>query len=200
MLKKLIIWIGLRREKQLLRMLAKIEFGVSIFCRKLAVTAYQDKYPNLAELLINHAKDEENHGKMLASLADGSDRPTLAKTGTFKPTGEFENFDGISKRYYSLRWFFKDRHAFDHDWGDRLAFMQLLECETQAFYEVLSKSNCSEPLKAIASKIADDEQGHGNYLSSLLYCYSEVNIEKWRRRLILAKLGLIVDVWKAIAN
>ncbi|MBD2364521.1 hypothetical protein H6G36_25665 [Anabaena minutissima FACHB-250] len=106
----------------------------------------------------------------------------------------FENLDGLSKRYISLRILFKNKSAFDYGWGDRLAFMQALESETCKFYQALSQSNCSEKLKAIASQITQDELGHSNYLSSLLYSFPDTDLEKWEERLFWAKLGLIFDV------
>ncbi|MBN3993837.1 MAG: ferritin-like domain-containing protein [Nostoc sp. NMS2] len=229
-LTKIIISIGLRQEQKFLRLLAKIEFGVSIFCKKLAVAAVQENKLNLAALLQSHSKEEEKHGKMLASLADGNERFHHEGSGRFisivRPTGEelrrnvdyeaegkvlewdsvnlpgerlkgvFENFDGLSKRYCTLRLLFGNKSAFAYNWDDRLAFMYVLERQTLQFYEVLANSQrAPEPLRVIASLIARDEVEHADYLKSLLFHYN-ADIEKWRDRLWLASLGLIVDMWR----
>ena len=146
-LTKLIINIGLRQEQKFLRLLSKIEFGISIFLKKLAVAAEEENKLNLAALLKSHSKEDEKHGRMLLSLADGSDRFTTEGTGRFisiiRPNGEdlrsnaeieaigkilewdsskfpgerligiFENLDGLSKRYLSMRLLFRNRSAFD---------------------------------------------------------------------------------------
>jgi hypothetical protein len=229
-LTKIIINIGLRQEQKFLRLLAKIEFGVSIFCKKLAAAASVENKPNLAALLQSHAKEEEKHGKMLASLADGNERFHHEGSGRFisivRPNGDelrrnqdleaqgkilewdsvnlpgerlqglFENFDGLSKRYLSLRLLFGNRSAFDYSWDDRLAFMCVLEQSAQQFYGHLANSQrASEPLRAIASQIALDELDHADYLKSLLL-YHNTDIEKWRDRLWLASWGLVIDMWK----
>jgi hypothetical protein len=228
-LTKIIINIGLRQEQKFLRLLAKIEFGVSIFCKKLAVAATEENKPNLAALLQSHAKEEEKHGKMLASLADGNERFHHEGSGRFisivRPNGDelrrnqdleaqgkilewdsvnlpgerlqglFENFDGLSKRYLSLRLLLGNRSAFDYNWDDRLAFMYILEQHTLEFYGLLATSHAHEPLRAIASLIALDELDHADYLKSLLL-YHNSDIEKWRDRLWFASWGLVVDMCK----
>ena len=74
--------------------------------------------------------------------------------------------------------------------------MCVLESQAQQFYEQLANSpHASEPLKAIASLIAQDEVEHADYLKHVLFCYN-ADVEKWRSRMWLASLGLIVDMWK----
>ncbi|KYC42057.1 hypothetical protein WA1_18825 [Scytonema hofmannii PCC 7110] len=74
---KLIIYIGDRKEERFLRLLAKLEFGVAIFCEKLSRMAHEEGYYNLSKMLAEHAKQEEKHGRMLSSLVDGCDRISL---------------------------------------------------------------------------------------------------------------------------
>lgn len=69
---KIIIYLGLKDEQRFLRLLAKLEYGVSIFCNKLAQQASEERHFNLATSLEKHAQEEERHGKMLASLIDGN--------------------------------------------------------------------------------------------------------------------------------
>ena len=226
-LTKLIINIGLRQEQKFLRLLAKAEFGVSIFCKKLAVAAAEENKPNLAALLQSHAKEEEKHGKMLASLVDGNERFHTEGSGRFisivRPNGEelrrnpdktsqgkilewdsinfpgerlignFENFDGLSKRYFTLRLLFGNKSAFDYNWDDRLAFMYVLEQETQCFYEHLATSSATSALKAIASQIARDELRHTDYLKKTLL-HRNADVEKWRDRMMVAFWGLVIDL------
>lgn len=230
-LTKVIISIGLRQEQKFLRLLAKVEFGISVFCKKLAATALAEgNKSNLAAQLESHAKQDEKHGKMLASLVDGNERFHHEGTGRFisivRPSGEelrsnaeieaegkdlewdsvifpgerligiFENFDGLSKRYLSMRLLFGNRSAFDYPWDDRLAFMCVLEQQAQHFYEHLAINQHASPaLRAIASQIALDEVEHADYLKHSLFHYNG-DIEKWRDRMWLASLGLIVDMWK----
>ena len=115
-----------------------------------------------------------------------------------KVTALFENLDGLSKRYLSLRILFKGQSASHYDWCDRLAFMHLLEIETQKFYKVLADSKCSEPLRAITLRIVEDEKGHSTYLKDLLSqipgADSDSDLEKWRDRLFWAKIGLLFDL------
>ncbi len=229
-LTKIIINIGLQKEQKFLRLLSKIEFGISIFLKKLAIAAQEGNKSNLATLLESHSKEDEKHGKMLASLADGNERFHQEGTGRFisivrpngeelrknleqeaegkilewdsvnlpgeKLTGVFENFDGLSKRYLSMRLLFGGKSAFDYSWDDRLAFMCVLEQQAQQFYEALANNQrASQALKAIAAQIALDEVEHADYLKRLLFQYN-ADIEKWRDRLWLASLGLIVDMWR----
>lgn len=234
---KLIIEIGLRQEQKFLRLLAKIEYGVSIFCKKLSQLAYNEKHYNLLTLLQTHAKEEAHHGKMLATLADGVDRISLEESSgrwvsmvklsdgediarynpdkltikskpiTWESTkfpgdklvGEFENLDGLSKRYYSLRLLFGGKSAEDFTWADRLAFMHALEGATKIFYEILSTVTKSSSLQAIALQIANDEQEHANYLYYSLFGFSpvpEADIQYWESRITKAMWGLIIDIWR----
>ena len=231
-LTKLIINVGLRQEQKFLRLLAKIEFGVSIFCKKLAVVAEQENKLNLAAQLKLHAKQEEKHGIMLLCLADGNRRFTLEGTGRFiellRPNGEdlrcnvdldaegkivewdstifpgerlvgiFENFE-LSKRFCCLRLLFGNKSAFDYNWDDRLAFMFVLEQQTQQFYQLLAVNSTSIPLRIIASKIALDELNHTDYLKNVLFHYNG-DVEKWRDRFWFAQIGLVFDAWKFTNN
>ncbi|NWF61765.1 hypothetical protein CEN49_19300 [Fischerella thermalis CCMEE 5273] len=66
MLLRLIIYLGLKKEREFILAIAKIEYGVAVFCRKLSSQATD--YPHLAKLLESHAQQEIKHGKMLSSL------------------------------------------------------------------------------------------------------------------------------------
>jgi hypothetical protein len=91
---KLLIYLGLRDKQRFLRLLAKIEFGIAIFCFKLQGQALAENRPNLATMLETHRKEENKHGKMLASLADGcGDRVSLTENSgrwieVTRPSGE----------------------------------------------------------------------------------------------------------------
>jgi hypothetical protein len=94
MLIRFAIRLGLRNKQRFLRVLAKIEFGVAIFCFKLQYQALAENLLNLATMLEMHGKEENKHGKMLASLADGcSDRIALTENSgrwikITRPSGE----------------------------------------------------------------------------------------------------------------
>jgi rubrerythrin len=201
MILKLLIKLGLRDEKRFLRLLAKLEYGVSLFCSKLSAIAANEGHENLSTLLTTQAREEKHHGRMLASLADGKERVTPLKNapGSWQD-GHFENFDGISKRYVSLRLLFGNRRADDYQWCDRLAFMCVLEEQTSAVYEILSEIG-NEQLRAIAQQIKNDEIGHCDCLKYALAQFShfpEADLQKWEKRLFWAKLGLLVDMWNFI--
>lgn len=89
---RFIIYLGLRDKPKLFRFLAEIEYGVAIFCEKLQRQAISENLPNLARLLEDHGKQEKKHGKMWASLADGSSRIHLSDNGQWiemvRPSGE----------------------------------------------------------------------------------------------------------------
>ncbi|MCC5618825.1 ferritin-like domain-containing protein [Nostoc sp. CHAB 5836] len=218
MLIKILIYIGLRNEQQFIRLLAKLEYGVAIFCFKLAAIALEEHRYNLAKLLQEHARDEQRHGKMLSSLS--GDKIKLSETGQWielyqnqelkviKNTdeetkvlqgvyysGQFENLDGISKRYLSLRILFQGKSAIDYPWEDRFAFMQILEEGTGKLYKALSKVASTESLRAIASQIAQDEVNHQDYLWHASYDWYP-DLIKWESRVGWAMWGLAVDLFK----
>lgn len=215
---RLIIYLGChpRRQQKFLKLLAKIEHGVAIFCFKLAAIARRESRHDLADSLESHANDEKRHGKMLSSLA--GDKINLTDNGQFtelykdgvlvvsKPystptihlqgihySGSFENLDGLSLRYLSLRMLFKGKSAIDFPWEDRLAFMQVLEGVTQKFYAQLSQYSRVESIRAIALKIAVDEITHADYLKYVCKEFRP-DILKWEAQLNWAILGLMVDV------
>lgn len=233
---KLIVRIGLRDKKRLLRLLAKLEYGVAIFCFKLADKAKKEKHENLATLLKEHGDSEVKHGKMLASLADKGNRITLTEeTGRWtsvtristgqqlaRPNpeltaqgkeiswdsinfpgerlqGTFENFDGLSKRYLSLRLFFRNKSAYEYPWNDKLALMHILEQSTREFYQAISKQSNDTTIQAIATQIATDEDNHAHYLYQSLKWFSyfpDHDIQKWQSRFHLAIWGLVIDAWR----
>ena len=227
---KLIIHLGLRQEQRFLRLLAKLEYGVGVFCLKLSEKARDEEYDNLATLLESHGKEEIKHGKMLASLCDGRQRieargnirwlsfrndageelaqhPDPLTQGTpiqLEHEGEaiaasFENLDGLSNRYFSLRLLFQGLDAASYSWSDRLAFMIVLESETKKFYHHLGQATRSVPLNAIALSISNDEENHAEYLRYALFYFSHFprdEIDKWASRLNWARWGLVVDVWR----
>lgn len=108
-------------------------------------------------------------------------------------TATFENFDGLSDRYISLRFLFAGKKAAEFSWDDRFAFMHALERVTELFYQLLSESKCSPALKAIAAQIANDEQQHSDYLLKLS---SSESIEYWNNRIQLAIWVTILDLCK----
>ena len=113
--------------------------------------------------------------------------------------GYFENFDGLSQRYFSLWLLFGGRPAASFEWHDKLAFMCALEKGTQEFYRVFEQSITLESTKAIVASIIVDESKHSDYLYSCLRQFSDfpdADIMKWRFRLSVAFWGLLVDVWR----
>ena len=77
---KILVWIGMKNRNKFIRNLAKIEYGNAIFCEKLADVALSENRTELASLLVKHGKEENKHGLMLASLADGQNH--FSRTGT----------------------------------------------------------------------------------------------------------------------
>lgn len=236
MLTKLIIHFGLRNKPVFITTIAKIEYGVAIFCRKLAsqVEELGDNYSYLSQLLKCQANDEIKHGKMLSSLVEKINLQANGQCLTkFRPAtqeyiisppqvqsasntvfiewdsigfpGEkiqaiYENFDGISKRYLSARLLFEGKSADSFDLIDQLAFMHVLEEETQKFYIILAELTQQTSLGAIASQIAADEKHHADYLKSKIdhFIPFSQNIEKWRRKVMKAKWAVPIDLWLLI--
>lgn len=229
MFTKLIVYFGLNNTKEFVRLLAKLEYGVSAALNNLARDAEKSNYPNLASMLRTHSAEELNHGRMLATWCDGKSSIRLKESGrwlswknstglelarfpeskagkkmVFNKGGEeyigiFENLDGISRRYISLRIFLKGKKIIDLPWKDRLACMLALEAQTRALYVELSKSQAPQSLRAIFSKIASEEDSHSNYLESVLRDFAPCpgqEVDKWRSRIKLASLGLIYDFMK----
>lgn len=224
----LIIYIGDRHEQFFLRHLAKLEFGLAVFCYKLARIASDEGKHNLAAMLHKHGQDEEKHGKMLASWSDRAHRIRLRGNGQWisfnkdgqeliqnhpEPdtpgvkitsenfTGIFNNFDGLSKRYLSLWLLFGGKSAADYDWADRLAFMHVLERGTSQFYQVLAQKSKSPALQAIANQIYRDELEHADYLKSTsLHLSLAPDFVKWEIRVGLASWGLLYDIQKHLLS
>lgn len=221
---KFIIKIGLSNPNQFLKILAKLEYGVAIFCFKLSKEAEIHDYVNLAHLLKQHAIEERKHGKMLSSLsgkkfnfrgvgrwlswksldtgievAEYPDDSEPGKQMIFtKSIGIFSNLDGLSRRYYALKILFGSRTAASFSWIDRLAFMCALEAKTHIFYAMLSQI-APKSISAIALQISEDETQHSDYLKYALASFtplSSVEIDKWRSRINWAMWGLLLDVWK----
>lgn len=224
---KIIIYIGMRRQQEFLRLLAKLEYGVSIFCLKMSERARNEEHFNLAKLLSQHSEQENKHGLMLASLADGKNKIkpsgngrwlTLKKVDTgeelarfpdkgegtevFLPNqkllGVFQNLDGLSQRYLSLKILFLNKKAEDFEWTDTLAFMSALETITKRFYSRLAEV-AEAPLSTIAQQISEDESQHSEYLKISLSQFAplpEVEIDRWRARIRWASIGLIFDAWR----
>lgn len=229
MLVKLICYFGLKNTKEFVRLLAKLEYGVSSALNNLAEDADKSNYPNLAAMLRAHSSEEFNHGRMLATWCDGKNSIRLrgagrmlswknsagvelarfpeSKKGTkivLDKEGEqyigiFENLDGISQRYLALKIFLRGKKIIELPWKDRLACMLALEGGTRALYVELSKLKMPESLRAIFSKIAQEESSHSDYLESVLRdfvpCPSQ-EVDRWKGRISLASLGLIYDFGK----
>jgi len=81
MLLKLLCVIGILNKQRFLRNLAKIEYGNSIFLEKLSKKAEQQGHLEFSQALIKHSKEENKHGIMLASLADGTNRISRSGNG-----------------------------------------------------------------------------------------------------------------------
>lgn len=217
----------MRRQREFLRLIAKLEYGVSIFCLKMSERAECEGHYNLANLLKKHSEEEKKHGIMLAALADGQKKLKLSGNGRWTTlknldTGEeiaqfpdmeegtkiflkdknllgiFQNLDGISQRYLSLKILFRGLRAEDFEWTDTLAFMAALETVTKRFYSKLAEVT-EAPISTIAKQISEDESQHSEYLKIVLSQFTplpEVEISKWRARIRWASLGLIVDAWR----
>jgi hypothetical protein len=222
---RLIIYFGSKNIPEFIRLLAKLEYGVSAFLENLASCAEDENYPHLANQLKNHASEERNHGKMLATLVDGKQRIELRNNGRWKTLikdgvelanhpesgdgrlivfdegyGIFDNLDGISQRYLGLRMLLKGQKLVDLDWQSRIAVMAVLEESTLSFYNQLSVSpNIPNEVRLVAVKIAGQEAEHGNYLKYVLPQFTylpEMEIEKWQARLLWASWGLMWDFWR----
>jgi hypothetical protein len=225
---RLIIYLGLKKQNEFIRLLAKLEYGVSACLLNLSKEAEKDGYYNLAKMLRSHSSEERNHGRMLATLVDGKHRIEAKENGRWlslkkdgdeiakhpedgegkivtwgNTVGIFDNLDGISQRYLALRMLFKGKKIQELSWSDRLACMHVLEEGTLAFYNELSSFETPYKLKMTAIKIAGEEAGHSNYLKYTLSHFADApdaEISKWRSRIFLASFGLIWDFWKWTRN
>ncbi|MCC5616526.1 ferritin-like domain-containing protein [Nostoc sp. CHAB 5836] len=92
---KIIVFLGILNKQKFIRTLAKIEYGNAIFCDKLAHIAIQENRLELAKLLKTHGNEENKHGNMLASLADGCDR--ISRVGTGRWVKIFRGEENIVK-------------------------------------------------------------------------------------------------------
>ncbi len=220
---KLIIYFGCKNLPEFVRLLAKLEYGVSACLTNLALQAEKDNYHGLAAQLSKHAAEEKSHGKMLGSLIDGKRRIELRGGGRWlsltdgkgneianhpeagngklitsgKYSGIFDNLDGISQRYKSLQLLLWGKKINDLPWESRLACMACLEEATLRFYIILaSTSNLDFEIRAIALKIAGEEGCHANYFKYVLPQFSyfpEKELNKWRLRIFWARFALIID-------
>lgn len=225
MLTRLIIYFGSKNLPDFIRLLAKLEYGVSACLSNLAIAAQADNYPNLNKQLLGHAAEERNHGRMLATLADGKRRINLKGNGRWLSlriggeeksnhpeegdgkliifetgNGIFDNLDGISQRYLALKVFLKGKKMSELPWSDRLACMAVLEEGTLGFYNELSScEGIPNYIRVVAMKISGEEAGHANYLKYMLPQFTptpSLEMQKWRDRLFWAKLALIWDFWQ----
>ena len=214
MLKLALNYLLMNDERKLIRELANIEYGVSLFCSKLAIQA-KGKHDDLAKLLTEHSNQELKHGRMLGSLADGRKAirpnasnghwveeamPGYRQVSWGNRKRYYKNFDGLNQRYFSFKIFFMGAKPSTLEWCDKIAFMCILEELSQLFYRSLgTHAKASEPLKAIACQIAEDEKHHADYLEAALYnlgCSPDSYLNKWRIRSKVAFMGLIFDIWK----
>ncbi len=220
---KLIIWLGLRYSNQFIKLLAKLEYNNAIYLKKLADKAKEDNYFNLSDILLTQSKEEELHGKALSCLIDGKNKFNLVDNGYWQSLtnrngstvidyydkndksidlswgnikGSFVQLDGVSQRYISAKWFFKNKKASEYSWEDQLAFMTILEKETAKLYSLLG-NQVESPLQRLSVKFAKEEQNHQTTLYYTLSSFTSIPnyyIDKWSERLFVAKLGLLLDI------
>jgi hypothetical protein len=226
---KIIIYFAQKNLPEFVRLLAKLEYGVSACLSNLAVDASKEGYANLSQMLLAHAQEERNHGKMLATLIDGKQRISLRTNGRWlslvdvsgrqlanhpdrgrgklvrleNKVGLFENLDGISQRYLSLRFLLGGKKINQLPWHARIACMACLEEGTFNFYRHFAASNIPDSLKAIVQKIADEEEKHADYFEYVLpqfTAFPHAELDDWRSRIAWASIGLIWDFLRWTKN
>lgn len=147
--------------------------------------------------------NEDNQALVIIndSLEYGKEIEWYSKIFKTKVKSTFINLDGVSKRYFSSILFFKNKSAFEYSWEDQFAFIYILEREIQNFYNVLAKYKPQSLLSKVSFQFSKEEKEHSNIFNKLLSdstSYSLLILLKWEIRLILGKVGLIVDLIKFI--
>ncbi|MGI8933954.1 MAG: hypothetical protein ACR2FS_07760 [Phormidesmis sp.] len=162
---------------KLIRLLARLELGIFLFCDRKRAQAEAAGMSSLAEALQLQAAQELGHHGQLRRLA-GDERygklkwaKTYAKAIREQAGEQAVDPDwcpeGISRRYLSARVWFAGQRACDLDWPDAIALMCVGEAAAAAFYRVLGWLS-PMPYRAVFRRIASDEQGHQSELAEVL--------------------------------
>lgn len=162
---KTLVFLGLRFERSFIRELARIEYGVAHYARKLA-----DESPEYRRQFLAHATSEKNHGRMLAASIGEEPESKGGMAGKRYAYTEFAGktqVDGVGKRYAVFRKILRGRSLSEFRFVDRICVMAALESIAGHVYLEISKQARS-PFREIAAKIAQDESRHHSYLTEIL--------------------------------
>ncbi|MFB2832993.1 ferritin-like domain-containing protein [Floridanema evergladense] len=192
---KILVWIGLRFKRRFIRELARVEYGIAWYVRMLA-----DEYPVFKNSFYAYATEEKYHGRMLAALIDElpeSKGGLGLKRWACQPGAGKTRIEGVGKRYFVMRKILGNKSLNEYSFNDRLAIMAVLENISLAVYQEIVKQS-SGKLKAIAAKIAEDEQGHQTYLTSIM---TLIGVElsqciEWEKKIIKALPIALLDLPK----
>lgn len=196
---KSLVWLGLKFEKRFIRELAKVEYGVAYYARKLSF-----EFPRHEQQLILHASQEKAHGRMLAALIDElpeSKGGLAKKQWSFSPDAGKTRVEGLSHRYFVMRQILGGKKLSEHNFLERLAIMAAFESISISVYqEIYRQSKCT--LKRIALRIVNDEESHQSYLTDILSSYG-VGLESalaWEQRILNSIPCVILDFPKLLFN
>ena len=191
--------VALKRDfDNTLRLAAKLEYGASIFCFRLAIRAEEEGYHNLSTYFKKQFAEEDGHARMLGGLIDKKERLRRnCDAGTWS-AGYYYPLDGISVKYWAATLFFWFKKPSEFDWADILAFLYVIENFVILFYEVLAE-HPENTVCSMATKILQEEKEQADYIKLSLQHFHplpESLIEQWRSRVYLAAVGGLIDVIK----
>lgn len=196
--------------KWLIKLLARLEYGVYIYCQHKQRQAESEGKTELAKALSLHAAQELGHHNILKSLIDSEHKKTYAAKGysayvhghptNYQVSGDsFLAPEGISRRYLISRIAFEGGKAKELDWPNSLAMMAVGESLARKFYRALSAFvlTPSDYWPAFAD-IANDEADHcAQLIDHLTRAVSPEQVyeltEQWRKRAKKALLFLPLE-------
>jgi len=186
-------------RKRLYRLLEQLEMGVFFFCIRRSQS--NDIYTKLQNIFLAQAVAEHYHARYLAKLqgkkGDRSYKQIPQSHSLIYDSQGNYYADGVSRRYWSSRIFFKSQKPSELATPDLLAFMQVYEESQESFYRVLAFITGEK----LFGKIADSENSHKwemkEELSNLVgQVRCDRLIEKWKFRKFLAFLILPIDLFE----
>lgn len=194
----------------LIRLLARLEYGVFLFCDRKRADAEAAGYVDLAAALKLQAAQELGHHSQMRRLAGDfgySSQPSWAKSYSAlihsaervpKPLSRQNDWtpEGISRRYVSTRIWFGGQRACDLDWENAIALMAVGEAAAAWFYRLLSWL-APALYREVFRSIADDEAKHQDGLHRALVSTAGEDAEallwRWRWRGCLALTAVPFD-------
>ena len=194
---KILVWVGLRYPEKFIRELAKVEYGVAYYVRKLG-----DQVPSWKHKFYAHAIQEKYHGRMLAALigeAPESEGGMAQKKWAYTPFVGNTQIEGVGKRYCVMRKILHGKSLDEYPFIDKLSIMGALESIAHSVYHEIAKQ-AKSPLKEVALNIAEDEFEHQSCLTELLVIFGDdfTKAIAWEKHIIDCIPYAIFDILRII--